>query len=256
MAPPKLDGAGQWLTAWDPVTQKEVWRAKEGTAGSGTMTTAGNLVFAGTPPRNFTAFRADTGAKVWSADAGASVAPGAVTYEIGGVQYVAVVAGGAGAVSANRLLVYKLGGNVTLPPASAPVIPTLNPPEEFGTAAQLTAGQEKYTQNCTICHEGARGMGGFPDLRYSGFIHSSGGFQSVVLGGALTENGMLSFKKTLSEQDVEAIRAHITHLANELKKNPAAQNPFGARGPGGQRPPQPTGSQPDAPAQPPVGLHQ
>ena len=34
-APPKLEGAGQWLTAWDPVTQKEVWRAKEGTAASG-----------------------------------------------------------------------------------------------------------------------------------------------------------------------------------------------------------------------------
>src|SRR6185369_15056462 len=38
MAAPKLDGAGMWLTAWDPVKQKEVWRSKEGTAGSGTMT--------------------------------------------------------------------------------------------------------------------------------------------------------------------------------------------------------------------------
>ena len=252
MAPPKLDGAGQWLTAWDPVKQKEVWRAKEGTAGSGTMTTAGNLVFAGTPPKNFTAFRADTGEKVWSAEAGAAIAPGSITYEIGGTQYVAVVAGGAGAASANRLLVYKLGGNVTLPAAEAPVVPVLNPPAEFGTAAQLALGQEKYTQNCTTCHEGARGMGGFPDLRYSGFIHTSGGFQSVVLGGALTENGMLSFKKTLSEEDVEAIRAHITRLSNDLKKNPALGNPFGGRGP---RPAQPTGSS-DAPAQPPGGLHQ
>jgi quinohemoprotein ethanol dehydrogenase len=256
MAPPKLDGAGVWLTAWDPVNQKEVWRSKEGTAQSGTMTTAGNLVFAGTPPRNFTAFRADTGAKVWSADAGAAIAPGSVTYEIDGAQYVAVVAGGAGAASANRLLVYKLGANVELPAAAAPVFPTLNPPEAFGTPAQLASGQEKYTQNCTICHEGARGMSGFPDLRYSGFIHSAGGFQSVVIGGALTENGMLSFKKTLSDQDVEAIRAHITRLANDLKKNPQAQQQgFGARG-GGPRPAQPDGSQPAAPAQPPVGLHQ
>ena len=254
MAPPKLEGTGMWLTAWDPVKQKEVWRSKEGTAGSGTMTTAGNLVFQGTPPRNFTAFRADTGDKLWSVDAGAGISPGSITYEMGGVQYVAVVAGGAGAAAANRLLVYKLGGKVTLPDPVAPTPLVLNPPTEFGTTAQLAMGLEKYTQNCTICHENARGMGGFPDLRYSGFIHTEGGFQSVVLGGALTENGMLSFKKTLSAEDVEAIRAHITKLANDLKKNP--QPAFGGfGGPRGAAPAAPAGSQPPA-AQPPVGLHQ
>jgi mono/diheme cytochrome c family protein len=94
----------------------------------------------------------------------------------------------------------------------------LNPPAEFGTAAQLALGQEKYTQNCTTCHEGGRGMGGFPDLRYSGFIHTAGGFQSVVLGGALTENGMLSFKKTLSEEDVEQVSASfIQHRIDILE---------------------------------------
>jgi PQQ-dependent dehydrogenase (methanol/ethanol family) len=253
MAPPQLNGAGQWLTAWDPVTQKEVWRAKEGTAGSGTMTTAGNLVFAGTPPRNFTAFRADTGARLWSADAGAGIAPGSITYEIGGTQYVAVVAGGAGVATANRLLVYKLGGTATLPPQEAPTIPVLNPPAEFGTAAQLALGKDRYTQNCTTCHEGARGMGGFPDLRFSGFIHTEGGFQSVVLGGALTENGMLPFNKTLTPTDAEAIRAYVTKLANDLKKDPAAlQALFAPRIP---RPAQPEGSQ-GAPAQPEGGLHQ
>jgi quinohemoprotein ethanol dehydrogenase len=256
-SPPKLDGAGMWLTAWDPVKQKEVWRAKDGVANSGTMTTAGNLVFTGTPPHNFTAFRADTGEKVWSADSVSSIAPGSITYEIGGTQYVAVVAGGAGASSANRLLVYKLGGNVQLPPAEAPTMPVLNPPAEFGTDAQLARGKDLYVQNCTTCHEGARGMGGFPDLRFSGFIHTEGGFQSVVLGGALTENGMLPFKETLSPADVEAIRAHVTRLSNDLKKDPAAQ----AALLGPRRPPAAagaaaaTGSQPDA-AAPAVGLHQ
>ncbi|MEJ0035765.1 MAG: PQQ-dependent dehydrogenase, methanol/ethanol family [Gammaproteobacteria bacterium] len=255
MPAPKLDGAGVWLTAWDPVKQKEVWRAKDGVANSGTMTTAGNLVFQGTLPHNFTAFRADTGEKLWSVDSGASIAPGSVTYEIGGTQYIAVVAGGAGAASANRVLVYKLGGDVTLPPPEAPGVPVLNPPEQFGTPAQLALGQAKYTQNCPICHENARGMGGFPDLRYSGFIHTPGGFQSVVLGGALTENGMLAFDKTLSADDVEAIRAYVTQLANDLKKNPQAAPGFGA-GAGGRAAQPATGSQPDAPAVPAVGLHQ
>ena len=254
MAPPKLDGTGMWLTAWDPVQQKEVWRAKEGIANSGTMTTAGNLVFQGTAPHNFTAFRADTGEKVWSADSVSSIAPGSITYEIDGVQYIAVVAGGPGSASANRLLVYKLGGNVTLPPAEAPTIPALNPPAEFGTAEQIALGKAQYTQNCATCHEGARGMGGFPDLRFSGFIHAEGAFQSVVLGGALTENGMVSFKKTLSEKDVEAIRAYVAKMSNDLKKDPEALKALLApRMP--PRPPQGVGSATDV-AQQVGGLHQ
>ncbi len=38
-----------WLTAWDPVKQKEVWHVPQERAGNGgALTTAGNLVFAGT----------------------------------------------------------------------------------------------------------------------------------------------------------------------------------------------------------------
>ena len=253
MPAPKLEGAGVWLTAWDPVNQKEVWRSRDGVANSGTMTTAGNLVFQGTAPRNFTAFRADTGEKLWSADAGASIAPGSITYEIDGVQYVAVVAGGAGPGSSNRLLVYKLGGNVTLPPPAPATTPVLSPPDEFGTPTQLALGKEKYEQNCTICHEGGRGMGGFPDLRYTPHLQAAESFKAVVYDGILTENGMLAFSKTLSVEDVEAIRAHVVRLAHDLKKNP--QPAFGGfRGP----PPPPAGAsgQPQPLVTDTVGMHQ
>ena len=250
-APPTLEGGGQWLTAWDPVTQKEVWRAKEGVAGSGTMTTAGNLVFQGTGRSDFTAFRADTGEKVWSADAGASVAAGSITYEIGGVQYVAVVAGAPRAAGGNRLLVYKLGGTVVLPP-TPPVAPlVVSAPANFGDEAMHTKGQDLYAQNCSLCHEGGRGMGGFPDLRYSALLQSDAAFKAVVLDGVLTENGMLSFAKALKPADVEAIRSHLTQLANDVRNAPPAP-PFA--GPGGARAPLP----PPAPAgtAAPTGLHQ
>ncbi|HEU4624687.1 MAG TPA: PQQ-dependent dehydrogenase, methanol/ethanol family [Steroidobacteraceae bacterium] len=247
--PPHLEGTGVWLTAWDPVNQKEVWRSTEGVANSGTMTTAGDLVFQGTAPHNFTAFRADTGEKLWSVDAGATISAGSITYEIDGVQYLAVVAGGPRAASANRLLVYKLGGTVELPPTPPATLPVLNPPEEFGTPEQLALGKEKYTQNCTICHEAGRFAGGFPDLRYTPHLHSAESFRAVVLDGVLTENGMLSFKKTLSPQDVEAIRAHLVRLAHDLQKHPEPAFPFGPR------PPVPaSGSQ--TPAVPQTGLHQ
>ena len=260
MAAPVLDGAGAWLVAWDPVNQKEVWRSREGSANSGTMTTAGNLVFQGTAPRNFTAFRADTGAKLWSADAGAGIAPGSITYEIGGVQYIAVVAGGAGAATANRLLVYKLGGTVALPPPTPPVQLVANPPANFGDEAMHARGQDLYTQNCTSCHENGRGMGGFPDLRYTAMLQSADAFKAIVIDGALTENGMLSFRKTLTAQDAEAIRSHLTRLSNEVKNAPPrAAGGFGGAGGGARGPAGPAPGAPGAAApqqQSAAGLHQ
>jgi alcohol dehydrogenase (cytochrome c)/quinohemoprotein ethanol dehydrogenase len=257
MAAPKLEGTGAWLTAWDPVKQKEVWRSKEGST-YGTLSTAGNLVFQGTGQRNFTAFRADNGEKLWSTEAGASVQPGAVSYEVGGTQYIAVVAGGAGSASVNRLLVFKLGGTAKLPPAPPPVQLVLNPPAPFGTDAQLARGQELYTQNCTICHEGGRGMGGFPDLRYTPMLQGAAAFKAIVIDGALSENGMVSFGKVLKAEDAEAIRAHLTRVANDLKKNPPPAF-GGGRGPGGPPPGGPApGGAPAQPAseQPAAGLHQ
>ncbi|HXC59660.1 MAG TPA: PQQ-dependent dehydrogenase, methanol/ethanol family [Steroidobacteraceae bacterium] len=261
MAAPKLEGTGGWLVAWDPVKQKEVWRstgAGLGQAGSGTMTTAGNLVFQGTQPRNLTAFRADTGEKVWSGEAGVNISAGSITYDVGGTQYVAAVGAGQGSNPA-RLVVYKLGGTATLPPVAPPAPPVaFNPPASFGSDAQLARGKELYTQNCTICHEGGRGMGGFPDLRTTPMMQNAEVFKAIVYDGALTDNGMLSFKKALTPEDVEAIRAHIVTLAIDLKANP--QRGFGGgpggggRGAGGG----PAGAAPAAPAaeQPAQGLHQ
>jgi quinohemoprotein ethanol dehydrogenase len=255
-ARPKLEGTGGWLTAWNPVTQKEAWRAKDGNAASGTMTTAGNLVFQGTG-RNLTAFRADNGEKLWSGEAGANISAGSITYEIGGVQYVAAVGGGGGfggGVATNRLVVYKLGGTATLPAAAAPAAAqAFTPPANFGDAAQLARGSELYAQNCTICHEGGRGMGGFPDLRTTPMMQNAEVFKAIVYDGALTENGMLSFKKALTPQDVEAIRAHIVTLANDFKNNPRPA--FGPPGGGAPRGPgaQPATPQPEQPA---AGLHQ
>jgi alcohol dehydrogenase (cytochrome c)/quinohemoprotein ethanol dehydrogenase len=219
------------------------------------MTTAGNLVFQGTGQRNFSAFRADTGEKLWTTDAQAGITAGSISYELGGRQYVAVVAGQSGGGSGPaRLLVYALGGKAQLPPAPpAPARPTLDPPANFGTDAQLARGQDLYAQNCTICHESGARMGGFPDLRYSAMLQNEQVFKAIVIDGALAENGMVSFAKALKAEDAEAIRAHLVRVANELKANPpppgAGFGPPGGPRPGGQ----PQGEQPQQPA---AGLHQ
>ena len=189
---------------------------------------------------------------LWTSDAGVSISSGSISYELGGTQYVAAVGAGGG-VNPARLVVYKLGGTATLPaPVAAPV--AFNPPANFGDAAQLAKGQALYTQNCTICHEGGRGMGGIPDLRTTPMMQNAALFKAVVIDGALTDNGMLPFKKVLTADDAEAIRAHVVTLANDLKANP--QRGFGGFGPPAA--PRAPGAGPAAPPaeQPAAGLHQ
>ena len=254
-ARPDLGGEpGAYLQAWDPVKRKSVWKSTDASSGNGVLSTSGNLVF---QARNndLQAFRADTGEKLWSANVGASILGGTITYALDGVQYVAGV-GGFPRNMGGRLVVYKLGGDATLAPApAAPPPATLNPPANFGTEAQLARGEEKYKQNCTICHEDGRQMGGFPDLRTSPFINGEAAFKAVVIDGALTEKGMLSFRQALSLEDAEAIRAHVVRLANIQKEQQGARGAGGARfgGPGGP----PRGGGPGAsqlPPQPPGGM--
>jgi len=259
-APPKLEGAGNYLVAWDPVKQKAAWTQREGSGRSGTMTTAGNLVFQGTNPHNFTAFRADTGEKLWTADAQAQVVGGSASYAVDGEQYVAVVAAGQGffggggywAPNYARLLVYKLDGKATLPPTQPYTAPPLNPPAEFGDAAQLTKGEAQYNAHCASCHGNntQRVSSLFPDLRYAGALWAADAFKAIVIDGGLQDNGMVSFKKDLTLEDAEAIRAYVVHLANQLKSNPPA--PFGGF-PGG--PPAAAPAPPPAPAATPATPH-
>ena len=139
----------------------------------------------------------------------------------------------------------------TLPPAPPVVRPELNPPPVFGTEAQATRGQELYTQNCTICHESGARMGNFPDLRYSAMLQNDQVFKAIVIDGALSENGMVSFSKVLKAEDAEAIRAHLVRVATDLKANPP---PPGA-GFGPPRGAAAAGAGPAVP-QPAAGLHQ
>ena len=224
---PKLEGEGSYLLAWDPVKMKAAWKQPQGTSRSGVMTTAGNLVFQGSAPRSFSAFRADTGERVWTTDTQANIVGGSVSYAVDGEQYVAVVAGTSGfggywAPTYSRLLVYKLDGKAVLPAPAPYTPPVLNPPPEFGNEGQLAVGEHQYESHCASCHgtNTARVSSIFPDLRYAGALWGADAFKSIVIGGALQANGMVSFRKTLTPQDAEAIRAYVVRLANQAKNEP------------------------------------
>jgi mono/diheme cytochrome c family protein len=131
----------------------------------------------------------------------------------------------------------------------------LNPPPEFGTTAQLENGEHQYTAHCAGCH-GNNAAGGravsslFPDLRYAGGLWSADAFDAIVIGGALQENGMVSFKKDITTQDANDIRAYMVHEAT-LAKNAPPPPPGQGRGRGGP----PAAAPAPAPAPAPA-LHQ
>lgn len=220
------------LSAWDPVTQKEVWRVqhKEPWAG-GVLTTAGNLVFQGTAMGEFVAYSADKGARLWSAQTQTGVMAGPVTYEVGGEQYVAVQVGygGALAIAAGeiardkhiggpntpRLMVFKLGGTAQLPAAQKVELP-LNPPPATASAEVVDKGFRIFHPYCNNCHGDAAVSGSaIPDLQHSPTLADAAAWESIVLGGARKDRGMVGFADELTKEDAEALRAYVIHRAHE-----------------------------------------
>jgi glucose dehydrogenase len=88
--------------AWTARRPVEVW--------GGTLATAGGLVFMGETDGWFRAYDARNGEVLWSAFCGAGVDSSPVTYELDGVQYVAVAAGGSryGTLKGNAIYLFAL----------------------------------------------------------------------------------------------------------------------------------------------------
>jgi alcohol dehydrogenase (cytochrome c)/quinohemoprotein ethanol dehydrogenase len=212
------------LIAWDPVQQREVWRTGVlGTIGGGTLATAGGLVFQGTNGGRFAAYDAQDGRELWSMEAQTGVVAAPASFELDGEQYIAEEVGYGlapyGTSNQSRLLVLKLGGTATLPPAPPPLPkPVLNPPPSTATAQTIEAGHELFTSHCATCHEPpAANRSVFPDLRYSAALNSAAAFDAIVLEGALQTAGMASFKGRMSTEEVQSVRAYLIERANQAK---------------------------------------
>lgn len=213
---------GAYTLAWNPVTQEASWRVPGSAAGM--LTTAGGLVFKG--DRNgLVAYDAADGSELWrSQDIHTGIVAAPISYTVDGVQYVAVVAGRATgyyyAPDYSRLLVFRRGGEVALPPAREFTMPTLDPPPSQASAEQIARGQNSYQDNCIICHGEVGNAGGifrrglFPELALSPTLHSADLFAAIVRDGARAQNGMASFADSVSPQDAEDIRAYLIERAN------------------------------------------
>lgn len=212
------------LLAWDPVTQKEVWRAQyAGPWNGGALSTGGNLVFQGTAHGTFVAYRATDGEKLWETPAGTGIVAAPITYELDGEQYVVVMAGWGGGFAlaagdaaaaagvtdnTGRLLVYKLGGRTRLPVHEVLERELEALPAELD-AELVQQGNFTYHRYCGVCHgAGAVSGGVLPDLRKSApAVYDT--LDEIVLRGALLQNGMPRFDAWIGPRDVAALRAYL-----------------------------------------------
>ena len=216
------------LAAWDPVTQKEVWRVQHPSSwNGGLLSTAGNLVFQGRSDGQFAAYKADTGELVWESPVHVGIIAAPVSYSIDGEQYISVVAGWGGAfglatgvarhrnnvLSEGRILTYKLGGEEELPEPQVTYISIPEPPEMEYTTDMVNTGLELFHEYCAVCHgPGAGTSGPIENLMYSDAeVHSI--WDAIVLGGAYSNRGMPKFDHAFDATGSQAIRAYIVNQA-------------------------------------------
>jgi alcohol dehydrogenase (cytochrome c) len=216
-----------WVTAYDLKDGKIAWHKKvpEGCY-SGTVSTAGGLVFVGSNSGDLQAVDAKTGKVLWSFQTGASVNTTATVFEDEGEEKVAVYAGGnslAATAHGENFWVFSLSGEMGQLPGlevegegtehagvgEEPEEPTGEGAKSAGAGGpgDATAGASVFEESCSTCH-GATGHGGNggPDLRTTPLAHTEPGTVKQVTNGG---GGMPAFKGELSEEEIANVAAYV-----------------------------------------------
>lgn len=218
-----------FITAWDPVAQKERWRVThEGPWNGGMLSTAGNLLIQGNAEGQLVAYSADKGEPLWEFDAQTGIVAPPMTFRLNGEQYIAVAAGWGGTFALtsgeddnsgprpnySRLLVFKIGGQATLPPApDRPAKLVFTPGQQTASAEQIDQGLRLFHTFCYVCHGAEAIAGGTPpDLRAI-TPQTRAQWDAIVRGGMHWENGMVGFSEVLSKEDADNILAYVTEQA-------------------------------------------
>lgn len=211
------------LKAWDPVAGKARWTSEALPFLNGGAMVAGDLVFQGNSSGFLDAYDAASGKKVMHLFLGSVLTAAPMTYELDGVQYVAILAGaggpqgaffGPGVVAAERenyqrLIVLKLdGGKVPLPSLRKPVQPGPLPAPIPASPAALKQGQALFMERCSRCHAAGGALAVYPNL-WAMAPETVESFHQIVGQGAMAYGGMGKFSDQLSEAQIEAIRAWI-----------------------------------------------
>jgi alcohol dehydrogenase (cytochrome c) len=201
------------FAALDVTTNRLVWRQQwTDTCYSGSITTAGGLVFVGRNDGRITALDKENGKRLWEFQTDGGVNAPTSTFEHNGKQYLAVYAGGtslAGSKRSDGVWLFSLDGTLQSlprgsaePPSRTAANQPINVPEN--RAPDLAHGRELYLQTCIACH-GDDGQGG---------VHGAPLTTRLTLADIMTtvgngRNEMPAFGRTYKLEELHDVAAFI-----------------------------------------------
>jgi quinohemoprotein ethanol dehydrogenase len=204
------------FAALDLRTNKLVWQQHwPERCLSGSITTAGGLVFVGRNDGRLTALDSANGAKLWEFQTGAGMNAPVSTFEHRGRQYVAAYSGGhvQGGPRGDSVWLFALDGALeqVAPAQQSAVRLTSNANGELN----LEAGKTAYFNSCVFCH-GADGTGGHGGPAFTAGL-SAETIQLTVAGG---RNQMPAFGSFLDEAAIVNVSAWVRELARSAAAKP------------------------------------
>ena len=178
------DIAEEFVLAWDPIENREVWRiSNDGMWNGGVTSTGGNILIQGTDSGHLKFYRADNGKLLHEIHIGTAIMAGAMSYVVDGQQYIAVMAGYGGGlgfahsniaaartyVNEGRIIAFKLDGDHVNLPQRVEATTFVPPPQSRAPveAEVIQQGAKLYTELCARCHNtpGLAHSGNYPKLR-------------------------------------------------------------------------------------------
>jgi len=200
------------LTSMDMRTNKIVWQqhwAEE--CYSGTVNSAGGLLWIGRNDGRLTALDSSTGALLWEFQTGAGMNSTVSIFEHEGTQYVAAYSAGnlfAGTAKGDSVWLFSLEGELEpAPPPSSVMLLS----EAAEGEADLISGATVYNTACLFCHgeDAEGGHGGGPSLHE---LASGGAATMVVTEG---RNDMPPFAASLSPEQIRDVVAYVIATFND-----------------------------------------
>lgn len=182
-----------------------VWQQAWNDCYSGSVNTAGGLVFVGRNDGRLTALNSSTGERVWEFQTGAGVHAPVSVFENKGEQYIAAYSAGnlfAGTARGDSVWLFALKGTME---QVAP--PSIGPPTAVSApviAADVKNGQKIFGEVCSGCH-GSSGQGGHGGPSLTSIRDIAKIVQIVQQGGGQ----MPSFGSSLTAKDIHDVTAYI-----------------------------------------------
>jgi quinohemoprotein ethanol dehydrogenase len=206
------DGSVAWQKTWPDACY------------SGTVTTAGDLVFVGRNAGELQAYDARNGNQLWSFQTGAGANDTISVFEQDGKEYVAFLSAGNSLMASahgDSLWLFSLDG--TMGPAPAPSggqgTEHAGQGGNQGGGEQATgdpaAGKTVFADNCAGCHgvDGTGGNGG-PDLTAIPSAKNQAAVMKQVENGG---GGMPAFKGSLTQKQIKDVTAYVTQEITSKK---------------------------------------